>query len=64
MRSLGASDASQTIVSTPLFNEWGAPVPPISVLTQPGSTEFTAIFLISYSDLKISAGFFLVELYA
>ena len=40
----GASVASHTIVSVPCSTESGASRPPMSVFTQPGQTELTAIF--------------------
>ena len=40
----GASVASHTIESAPSWSERVASLPPMSVLTHPGQTEFTAMF--------------------
>src|ERR1700690_1785035 len=45
VRSRGASVASHVTVSAPCWTVRGAFAPPISVLTQPGHTEFTVMFL-------------------
>ena len=46
----GASVTSQTGVSAPCSTVRGAPSPPISVRTQPGQTELTAIFFLPSAE--------------
>ena len=55
---LSGSVASQTIVSAPCSVVRGAFCPPISVLTQPGQTAFTRIFLSLSSSAKIRVNAF------
>src|ERR1700690_1773838 len=45
VRSRGASVASHVTVSAPCWTVRGAFAPPMSVLTQPGHTEFTVMLL-------------------